>query len=100
MNEVTTRKLADNFKILINDVEQLVKETANQAGERLGNLLQRLETKIEDGRKALAGHEKGRFQKSEKAKTQADWRLCENSWAGLVIASVIGVFLGLLLRRR
>lgn len=99
MSEATTSKLAADFKVLIDDVEELVKATASQAGECIGDLGQRLEKKIEDGRKALAGREVGWFQKSEEANTQADSRLCENSWAGLVIASVIGVFLGLLLRR-
>lgn len=100
MNEVTTRKLAEDFKILIDDVEQLVKATTNQAGERIGDLRQRLEKKIEDGRKALAGREIGWFQESEEAKTGAESCLRDNTWAGLVIASAIGVLLGLLLRRR
>lgn len=100
MNEVTTRKLAEDFKILIDDVEQLVKATADQAGERIGDLRQRLEKKIEDVRKALAGREIGWFQKSEEAKTGVKSCLREKTWAGLVIASAIGVLLGLLLRRR
>ena len=39
MNQVTTRKLAEDFEILISDVEQLVKETTSQAGERIGEIL-------------------------------------------------------------
>ncbi len=100
MNEVTTGKLVEDFKVLIDDVEALVKATANQAGESIGDLRQRLEKKIDDGRKALAGREIGWFQKSKEAKTQAESCLRENSWAGLAIASAIGVLLGLLLRRR
>ena len=100
MNQVTTRKLAEDFEILISDVEQLVKETTSQAGERIGDLRQRLEKKIEDGRKALAGREIGWFQKSEEVNTKAKSCLRENTWAGLMIASAIGVLLGLVLRRR
>jgi ElaB/YqjD/DUF883 family membrane-anchored ribosome-binding protein len=97
MNEVSAKKLAADFKILIDDVEELVKATASQAGERVGDLRQRLEKEIEDGRKALA--EKTWFQKAREAKAGTESRLRENTWGGLVIAAGIGVILGLLLRR-
>ncbi len=43
MNEVTTKKLSEDFKVLIEDVEDLVKATASQTSERIGDLRQRLE---------------------------------------------------------
>jgi ElaB/YqjD/DUF883 family membrane-anchored ribosome-binding protein len=97
MNEATTTKLAADFKVLIDDVEELVKATASQTSERIGDLRQRLEKEIEDGRKALA--EKTWFQKAQEVKAGKVSRLGENTWAGLVIATGIGVLLGLLLRR-
>ena len=68
MNEGTTTKLSADFKILVDDVEELVKATAGQAGERIGDLRQRLEKRIEDGRKALA--EKTWFQKARRQKLE------------------------------
>lgn len=99
VNEVTTRKLAEDFKVLIDDVEELLKATANQAGERIGDLRQRLEKKIEAGRKA-AERKTAWFTKVEMGKAGTKSCLFDNSWAGLVIASAIGVLLGLLVRRR
>jgi ElaB/YqjD/DUF883 family membrane-anchored ribosome-binding protein len=81
----------------MDDVEELVKATASQAGERFGELRQRLEKEIAAGRKALA--EKTWFQKAREAKTETESRLRENTWAGLVIATGIGLILGLLMRR-
>jgi ElaB/YqjD/DUF883 family membrane-anchored ribosome-binding protein len=98
MNEVSGRKLAADFKIVMDDVEELIKATASQTGERVGDLRQRLEKKIEDGRKALA--EKTWFQTAEEAKARTESRLRENSWAGLAVATGIGVLLGFLMRRR
>lgn len=95
MNEATTSKLAADFKVLIDDVEELVKATASQADACVGDLRQRLEKKIEDGRKALAERGTAWFPKLTAASC-----LRENSWTPLVIASAIGVLLGLLLRRR
>ena len=45
MNEITTEKLSEDFKVLIDDAEDLVKATASQTGERIGDLRQRLEKK-------------------------------------------------------
>jgi len=97
MNEVSARKLAGDFKIVMDDVEGLIKATASQTGERIGDLRQRLGKKIEDGRRALA--EKTWFQTAEEAKARTESCLRENPWAGLVVATGIGVLLGLLLRR-
>lgn len=98
MSEVSARKLAADFKIVMGDVEELIRVTASQSGERVGDLRQRLEKKIEDGRKALA--EKTWFQTAEEAKARTGSRLRENPWAGLVIATGVGVLLGFLMRRR
>jgi len=100
MNERMTSKLAEDFKVLIDDVEALLKVTANQAGELIGDLRQRLEKKIADGRRALAERKPTWFRRAEKGKAGTGSCLLENSWAGLVIASAIGVLLGLLVRRR
>jgi ElaB/YqjD/DUF883 family membrane-anchored ribosome-binding protein len=100
MNDVTTGKITGDFKVLINDVEGMVKATASQAGERMEDLRQRLEKKIENGRKALAERRKTWLQKGDDAKAGAESCLRENSWAGLAIATGLGVLLGLLFRRR
>ena len=97
MNEVSTRKLAADFKIVMDDVEELIKATASQTGERIGDLRQRLEQKIEVGRKTLA--EKRWFTSAGEAKAQAESRFRENPWLGLAVATGIGVLLGLLRRR-
>ena len=97
MNEVSTRKLAADFKIVMDDVEELIKATASQTGERIGDLRQRLEQKIEVARKTLA--EKPWFTSAGEAKAQAESRFRENPWLGLAVATGIGVLLGLLRRR-
>ena len=43
MSEISARKLAADFKIVMDDVEGLIKATASQTGERIGDLRQRLE---------------------------------------------------------
>ncbi|HVO92558.1 MAG TPA: DUF883 domain-containing protein [Terriglobales bacterium] len=98
MNEMTTKKLAEDFKVLIDDVEDLVGATASQTGERLADLRQRLQAKVDNARKGLA--ENTWFRKAQESKTRTESCLLKSSWAGWVIAASIGALLGLLLRRK
>lgn len=81
MSEVSARKLAADFKIVMGDVEELIRATASQSGERVGDLRQRLEKKIEDGRKALA--EKTWFQTAEEAKARDGITFARKSLGGI-----------------
>jgi len=98
MNEVTREKLSADFKILIGDVDALVKATAKQTGEKIADLRQRLEEKIEDGRKRLS--EQGPLRsRVEEARASAEAHLHNKPWVALGIAAGIGLICGFLLRR-
>ena len=97
MNEVTREKLSADFKAVIGDVDELVKATSRETGEKITDLRERLGKKLEDGRKALS--EQGRAR-VEEAKASAEAYLREKRWAALAIAGGIGLVLGFLLGRR
>ena len=99
MSEVTTGKLFDDFKVLIDDVEQLVSATASEAGERTAELPQRMSLKVEQGREALAQCEKELREQAEQAKQRATIFVLEESWSRLAAAACLGALLGLALRR-
>ena len=99
MSEITTNKLAEDFKVLIDDVEELMKATANQAGERIGDLRQRLEKKIDEGRTALAERRRTWFHKADESGTSGECCAIAGPWIPVAIAIGVGVVLGLLLRR-
>jgi ElaB/YqjD/DUF883 family membrane-anchored ribosome-binding protein len=99
MNEVTREKLSADFKAVIADVDELVKATAQQTGEKIADLRERLGKKIEDGRKALS--EQGPLRaKVEEARVSAEAYLREKRWAPLAIAAGVGLVLGFFLGRR
>lgn len=99
MDEVTREKLASDFKALIDDVEELLKTTGSQTGEGVADLRQRLEKKLEEGRKALDEQQKALLEKAKEARASTEAYLRENPWTTLGIAAGIGLVLGLLLRR-
>jgi len=99
MNEVTTEKLIADVTVLIDDVEALIKMTADQTGERVAALRQRMQRKLEDGKMALAEYEKELRKRGEAGKACAVSLLRQESWPRLVAAVTLGLFLGLALRR-
>ena len=99
MNEVTREKLSADFKAVIGDVDELVKATSRETGEKIADLRQRWGKKLEDGRKALS--EQGPLRaRAEEARASAEAYLREKRWAPLAIAAGIGLVLGFLLCRR
>lgn len=99
MNEVTREKLSADFKAVIGDVDQLVRATSKQTGEKIAELRQRLEKKLEDGRKALSEQRPLR-DKVVEARTLAQAYVREKRWAAMGVAAGVGLVLGFILGRR
>ena len=99
MNEITKEKLASALRAVIGDVEELLKTTANQTGEGVADLRERLEKRIEEGRKAVGEQQRPLLDKAEEARESAEAYVRENPWTTLGIATGIGLALGFVLRR-
>ncbi|MEK7230108.1 MAG: DUF883 domain-containing protein, partial [Candidatus Binatota bacterium] len=52
--EATREKLVSDLKVLVTDAEELLKATANQAGEKIVAARQHIEQSLEEGKKTLA----------------------------------------------
>ena len=97
--ENTSRdRLISDFKTLVADAEALLKETASQAGDKIGVARQKIEQSLIEGKKALADVEKNLLQKSKEAADVADDYVRENPWNAVGIAAGVGLVIGLLIR--
>ena len=99
MSEITPRKLFDDVMVLIDDVEELLKVTADETGERARDLRHRLEQTIAECKRALAADDRLWLQKADHLKTAAESYFRENPWSKVALAAGIGLIFGLLLRR-
>jgi ElaB/YqjD/DUF883 family membrane-anchored ribosome-binding protein len=97
--ETVKEKLVSDLKTLIGDAEELLKATANQAGEKVAAARQKIEQSLVEGRKALANSEKVLREKGKEAADFADDYVRENPWTAVGVAAGIGLVLGLLIRR-
>ncbi|MDH3442753.1 MAG: DUF883 family protein [Deltaproteobacteria bacterium] len=97
--EASREKLVNDLKTLIGDTEELLKVSANQAGEKFSVARQKIEQSLVEGKKSLGDAEKMLVKKSKEAADVADDYVRENPWSAVGIAAGVGLILGLLIRR-
>lgn len=97
--EVSKEKIVNDFKTLIHDAEELLRATANQAGETVSAARQQIERSLEQGKHTLAEAEDILLDKTREAARLADDYVRGNPWSAVGIAAGIGLVLGLLMRR-
>jgi len=98
--EATRDELLSEFKGLIGDAEALLKATTDQAGETVTAVRQRIEQRLEEGKKSVAEAEVLLFEKTKEAARNAEVYVRENPWNAVGIAAGVGLVVGLLMRRR
>ncbi len=97
--DVTREKLIADFKVLVGDAEELLKATANQAGEKVAVARQCVGQSLEEAKKSLDVAENLLLDKSKEAAKKAEVYVKENPWNAVGIAAGMGLLLGLLIRR-
>jgi ElaB/YqjD/DUF883 family membrane-anchored ribosome-binding protein len=92
-----TDKIVTDAKILVADVEELLRATASQTGERVAAARARLQSALADARDAVTLH-------TRQAAQVADRYVHENPWKAMGIAAGvsagIGLLIGLVIGRR
>src|SRR3954465_9217761 len=94
-----TDKLITDLRVLIGDAEELLKATANQAGEQVAALRKRIEESLKEGKETLADAEEVFLDTTKDAAETAPAYVQKNPWSALGIAAGVGLVLGLLIRR-
>jgi ElaB/YqjD/DUF883 family membrane-anchored ribosome-binding protein len=97
--EASGEKLVTDLKTLITDAEELLRASANQAGEKIAVARQKIEQSLIEGKKSLADAEKMLLEKGKEAADIADDYIRENPWSAVGMAAALGLVLGLLIRR-
>ena len=91
-------RLVCGLKSLVSDAEELLKATANQAGETIAVARQKIEQSLVEGKKAIADAEVTLVKKSKECAEIADDYVRENPWGAVGIAAALGLAVGLLIR--
>lgn len=97
---VSKDKLVQDFKIVVADAEELLKATANQAGEKVAAARERIQDSLHQAKVKLAEAEDVIVQKGKLAARATDEYVHENPWRAVGIGAGVGLIIGLLIGRR
>jgi len=95
-----TDRLAEDFRTVVSDAEQLLRSAANQAGEGYAQARQRLETSLKMAREQLDAVEQQMADGARRAGRATDGYVRSHPWESIAVGAGIGVLVGLLIGRR
>ena len=97
---VSTDKLVQDFRAVVADAEELLKATANQAGEKVAIARERIQDSLHAAKVKLAEAEDVIVLRSRQAARATDDFVRENPWQAVGAAAGVGLVIGLLIGRR
>ncbi len=100
MTAVHTDKLMSDLRMGVADAEELLRITADQAGEAAADLRSRVQARMNQAKADLVHLQETAVVKAKAAGHAADEFVHGNPWKSIGIAAGIGLVVGLLVSRR
>ena len=97
---VTKDKLAQDLKIVVSDLEELLRATASQAGEKVAAVREKVQENLQRYKVKLAEAEDALIDRGKQAARVTDEYVHDNPWHAIGVAAGIGLLLGIILARR
>ena len=95
-NDVTMRKLVQDFKVVLQDAEGLAKATAGELGEKIKEARTRLAASLETAKESCSTWE----DKAQAGAKAADKIIREHPYESVGVAFGVGILLGVLVGRK
>ena len=93
-------KIISDIKSIIFEAEEMLGATADQAGEKIVNLRERIKYRLADAKVRLVDAEDALLTKTRAAAQATDDFVHESPWMAIGVGAGVGLFVGLLLARR
>ena len=93
-------KLIEDFKVVVSDAEELLKLTANQAGDKLNVVRGRVEDSLTNAKAQLSEVEGMMLERTRVAVQATDDYIKANPWRSVGIAAGLGMIVGMVIARR
>ena len=97
---VTKEKLMDDLRVVVADAEELLRATAGQAGEKVAEARERIQSSLASAKARLAVAQEVVIEKTKRAARATDDYVHENPWKAVGIAAGVGLLVGMLIGRR
>jgi ElaB/YqjD/DUF883 family membrane-anchored ribosome-binding protein len=97
--ETTQEKLATDLKAVVTSAEELLKVTADQAGEGYANARKKVERTLRVAKDELADIEYNAVKQAKHAARVTDEYVHDKPWQAIGMGATVGVIVGMLIRR-
>jgi ElaB/YqjD/DUF883 family membrane-anchored ribosome-binding protein len=98
--EQITKAMKRNLRALIGDMEEMLKATVDQTGDRIAAVRAKAEESLQEAKAQLAEQEAAVVAKTKAAARATDDYVRDNPWRALGITAAIALFVGILVARR
>jgi len=93
-------KLMDDLRLVVADAEELLRATANQAGEGATAARARIQHSLQVAKGRLVDAEEAVIERTQQAVKDTDQYVHDNPWQAVGISAIAGVLVGILIARR
>lgn len=93
-------RLTEDMKAVIHDMEELLKATAGQTGDKISAVRTRAEENLREMQRKLHEMEDNVVQQAKTAAKATDHYVHENPWQAIAITAGVAFLLGMLTSRR
>jgi ElaB/YqjD/DUF883 family membrane-anchored ribosome-binding protein len=97
--EVTKEKLMQDFRVVVNDTEELLRATAGIAGDKVSVARERIQEDLVAAKVRLVAAEEAVIAKTKQAARATDEYVHENPWKAVGIGAGVGLLVGMLISR-
>lgn len=100
LTAVNKDKLMSDLRVVISDAEELLRMTADQAGEGAADIRSRVQARLNQAKADLLHLQEAAVARVKAAGHATDEFVHDNPWKAIGIAGGIGLVIGLLIGRR
>jgi ElaB/YqjD/DUF883 family membrane-anchored ribosome-binding protein len=93
-------KLISDMKAVVSDAEEILRATTDIAGDRVGEVRERIAERLRDAKIRIADAESIVVDRTKAAARATDDYVNENPWRAVGLAAGIGLLLGIIIGRR
>lgn len=93
-------QLVTDIKSVISEAEEMLSATADQAGEKVSKLRDRIQARLHEAKVRLIDAEAVLVAKTKAAARATDEYVHESPWTAVGIAAGVGLLVGLIIGRR
>jgi len=93
-------KLMEDLRLVVADAEELLRATANQAGEGAAVARARIQEDLQVVKGRLVSAEDALIERTRDAAKEADRYVHDNPWQAIGVSACVGAIVGMLIARR